>query len=453
MNNHIYVQFQKGFFRSFKNYLSYLLLFTYLFLPWLRWHRGGQEPSQAIMIDLPARKGYFFSISIFSDEMYFLVAILILAALTLFVVTSIFGRVWCGFTCPHTVFVDFFLRIERFFQGDRNAQIKLNSEAHDAEYYRKKLLTHICWLIVSFSFAFGWVCYFYGALQLVTDLIQFKVSASGTIWLISLTFTTYLFAGFVREKVCIFMCPYGRFQSAMIDKDTKVVHYHDWRGEPRGKLGTEGAGDCIDCFRCVNACPMGIDIRDGLQMACIGCGLCIDACNEVMQKLKRPADLICFDSIATVEQKEQGLAVHTKYFRLKNIIFTSVLLATVGFTIFKLVNKDIININIVRAPGPLYTVTSDGGYRNNFTIKIYNKENIAKNFKITTIDNEMFFKTGLNTSYVQEEFISVAPNQELALKLFVKSNGKSDQSNKILRFTDLNSGQNYDIKIKIFYGK
>lgn len=452
MDHHIHVQFPKGFFRSFKNYLSYILLFIYLLLPWLNWQRGGQEPSQAIMIDLPARKGYFFSISIFPDEMYFLVAILILAALGLFVVTSIFGRVWCGFSCPHTVFVDFFLRIERFFQGNRNAQMKLDNGTRDINYYRKKLLTHTCWLILAFSFAFGWVCYFYGASELTKDLISLKVSLNGIIWLTSLTFTTYLFAGFIREKVCIFMCPYGRFQSAMIDKDTKVVHYHDWRGEPRGKLGTKDAGDCINCFKCVHACPMGIDIRDGLQMACIGCGLCIDACNEVMSKLKRPLDLICFDSITTVEQKKHNLAINNKYFKSKNIIFTSVLLITIGFTIFKLLNKDIININIVRMPGPLYTLTSDGRYRNNFVIKLYNKENIAKNFKITTIDNRTLFKIGFNTSYVQEDLISIAPNQELAIKLFVKINEKSSESSKTLRFTDLSSGKNYDIKIKVFYG-
>jgi cytochrome c oxidase accessory protein FixG len=304
----IYSQSVSGLYRKIKDYSSYGLLLIYFGCSWIRWPRENGLPDQAIMLDLSNRKAYLFGIQIWPEEVYYIAALLILAALGLFFVTSLFGRIWCGYTCPHTVFIDLFIKVERFFQGDRNTRMKLDSQPLDFSKLVKKILTHVAWAWIAFGFAFGWVCYFYDAPLLIRDIASFQVTSGGKTWLIGLTVSTYIFAGFVREKVCIYMCPYGRFQSAMLDSNSSVVTYHDWRGEPRGKYDPDNKalGDCIDCGKCVVVCPMGIDIRNGLQLACIGCGLCVDACNSVMQKLGQPLELIAYDSISSTNAKMKG---------------------------------------------------------------------------------------------------------------------------------------------------
>ncbi len=432
--NTIYSQSITGKYRTLKNYASYVLLAIYFLSSWIRWDRGTDLPSQAILMDLPNRKAYLFGIEIWPDEVYFIAGLLMLGALGLFFVTSLFGRIWCGYTCPHTVFVDLFIKTEVYFQGDRNARIKLDQQEWDNDKIRKKSLTHLTWIAIAFSFAFGWVCYFYDAPRLLKDVLTFKVTGGGLAWLVGLTFSTYLFAGFIREKVCIYMCPYGRFQSAMLDNDTSVVTYHSWRGEPRGKFDETGElGDCIDCGKCVVVCPMGIDIRDGLQLPCIGCGLCVDACNSVMEKLGRPLDLISYDSVNCANSKMLSTGYKKNIFRLKTILFALVFVIISSIMFYSLLTKAEFTMMVIRDRGSLFTVLPDGSYRNIYTVEIANRTPKSEMYVLTINGLNDFLMKHDNEVEYKEKIIAVnlAPEEEKELKVFIKSNKPKEKQTDI----------------------
>jgi cytochrome c oxidase accessory protein FixG len=368
----IYPQRFKGHYRNLKNFVSFIIIFLYLTIPWISYEREGSLSDQGLFFDLPGRKAYIFNIIIWPDELYYLTFILILAALGLFIATSLFGRIWCGYTCPNTIMVDLFIWAENFFQGDRNHRIKLDSQPMTGNKFIKKLLTHITWIVFSFIFALGWVSYFYEARTLIEDLKNFSVTTNGLLWLIGLTISTYLFAGFMREKVCTDICPYGRFQSALTDQESLVVTYHDWRGEPRGK----GGGDCIDCNRCYIACPMGIDIRNGLQISCISCGLCIDACDEVMVKTGKEIGLIDYSSLKSTEI-QRGLWPQkvTKSLLLssKLLIYSVVFSLAFISLVVALINKETILLQVEKDASPLFIRKADGSISNSYNLLITNK--------------------------------------------------------------------------------
>jgi len=442
-NNKIYPQSINGKFRQIKDYSGYVLLLIYFLGSWIRWDRGPNSPSQAVFIDLPDRRAYLFGAEIWPEEVYYIAGLLIMAALGLFFVTSLFGRIWCGYTCPHTVFVDLFVKVENYFQGDRNARMRLDTSDDDPNKFKKKVYTHICWLLISFSFAFGWVCYFYDAPKLLKDIITLEVSSGGMGWLTGLTASTYFFAGYVRQQVCIHMCPYGRFQSAMLDNDTSVVTYHDYRGEPRGKQVEDGKlGDCIDCGKCVVVCPMGIDIRKGLQLPCIGCGLCIDACDSVMQKLDRPLGLIAYDSVNSSLAKKEGSIISKNVFQLKTVLFLAIFSIVSCFMIYELATKEEIVAAIMLNRNALYTMLPDGSYRNTYTLKLYNKTSVNKTMKLEVSGPlDLSIKESSNNFYsVGDLDIVLEPQEEKTLTLYIKSPHKSDDKIDIyFKITDINS--------------
>lgn len=450
----IYPQAIFGKFRKLKDYSMLGLLFIYFGSSWIRWDRGEHLPNQAILMDLPNRKAYLFSIEIWPDELYYITGLLIIAAIALFFVTSLFGRIWCGYTCPHTVFVDLFLKVEHYFQGDRNARIKLDQQPMDKEKFKKKFSTHITWLIIGFSFAFGWVCYFYNAPKLIHDILHLQVTAPALSWLIGLTLSTYLFAGWVRERVCTYMCPYGRFQSAMLDNNSNVVTYHDWRGEPRGNPKNSSTGDCIDCGKCVVVCPMGIDIRNGLQMACIGCGLCVDACNSVMERIGKPLDLISYESITSTEDKKKGHKTHKKIFSLKTIIFIQVLIIVSGFTLHSLINKSTFRFDVLRDREALFTILPDGSIRNIYTLKMQNRRHEVEeiHIKVSNLPNAKIKTQGEGEIYLDSISLSLEPEQELEIKTFLKTDIKTNIKQKEIAF-ELVNGKNEIIQKKqtVFY--
>ena len=295
-----------------------MTLGVYYITPWIRWDRGPSAPDQAVLIDFPGRRFYFFFIEIWPQEVYYLTGLLILAAIGLFLVTSVAGRVWCGYTCPQTVWTDLFIFVERLIQGDRAARIRLDKAPWSGNKVLRKAATHVSWLVIAAGTGGAWVFYFADAPTLAVELATFSAPAVAYITIAVLTFTTYLLGGFAREQVCTYMCPWPRIQGGLLDEESLVITYHDDRGEPRGarKKGTEatGLGDCVACNQCVAVCPMGIDIRDGQQLECITCALCIDACNTVMDKVGLPPNLISYDTLANVERVRSGGAARPSAF-------------------------------------------------------------------------------------------------------------------------------------------
>lgn len=291
-----------GFFRNVKWATMTVALVIYYWTPWLRWDRGPGAPDQAVLIDIPGRRFYFFFIEIWPQEVYYITGILIIAALALFLLTAVAGRVWCGYACPQTVWVDLFLVVERFVEGDRNARMRLDKGPWTLNKLAKRTAKHSVWLAIAVLTGGAWVFYFADAPTLFIDLVTLRADEIAYVTVAVLTATTYILGGFAREQVCTYMCPWPRIQSAMIDEDSLIVSCQNQRGEPRGHGAVgggkrEGLGDCISCNQCVVVCPMGIDIRNGMQLECISCALCVDACNGVMDKIGKPRSLIGYNTM------------------------------------------------------------------------------------------------------------------------------------------------------------
>jgi len=268
-----------GSFRNLKWAIMAVTLGIYYLVPWLRWDRGPNLPDQAVLVDLAHRRFYFFWIEIWPHEFYFVAGLLIMAGLGLFLFTSALGRVWCGYTCPQTVWTDLFILVERWIEGDRNARIRLHRAKWSPRKATLRLLKWTVWALIGVATGGAWVFYFADAPTLANQFLTLTAPTVAWATVAILTATTVVLGGFMREQVCIYMCPWPRIQGAMMDDSTLTVAYRDWRGEPRGKARDANAGDCVDCNACVAVCPMGIDIRDGQQMECITCEL--RSCDDV----------------------------------------------------------------------------------------------------------------------------------------------------------------------------
>ena len=371
----------KGAFRTAKWWIMAVTLGIYYITPWLRWDRGPEMPDQAVLVDLANRRFFFFMIEIWPHEFYFVAGLLIMAGLGLFLFTSAAGRVWCGYACPQTVWTDLFILVERWVEGDRNARLRLFHQRWNLEKVRKRAVKWTLWLLIGLATGGAWVFYFTDAPTLARDLVAFQAHPVAYTTMAILTATTFAFGGFAREQICIYACPWPRIQAAMMDEDTITIAYRDWRGEPRGKLQkgasapAEGQGDCIDCMACVNVCPMGIDIRDGQQLACITCGLCIDACNDVMDRIGRPRDLIGYLALTDETAERAGRAprpVWQHVLRPRTILYT-VLWAAVGVGLtFALFLRPDIDVNVTPVRNPTFVTLSDGAIRNTYDIRLRN---------------------------------------------------------------------------------
>ncbi|MGE5476751.1 MAG: cytochrome c oxidase accessory protein CcoG, partial [Bacteroidales bacterium] len=291
----------RGLFRNLKWWAMGLLLAVWHFAPFLRWDRGPGAPDQAILIDLPGRRAYFFFIEIWPQEVYYLTGLLLFAAIALFFMSALAGRLWCGFLCWQTVYTDLFVLVERLVIGDRNARIALDKQKMNGAKLAKKGTVLLSWLAISAACGIGFALYFDDAFALLPQILTAQASFATYGAIAVVGGGCFVMAGLAREQVCIYMCPYARFQSAMFDEHSAIISYEAWRGEKRGpaKVGQDfaGRGHCVDCGICVQSCPTGIDIRNGNQLACIGCGLCIDACNTVMDRYGLPHGLITYDSV------------------------------------------------------------------------------------------------------------------------------------------------------------
>jgi cytochrome c oxidase accessory protein FixG len=394
----VYPRAVHGRIRTLKYATLVLLLGLYYVVPWLRWNRGPGVPDQAVLVDITNARIFFGPVEIWPQEIYFLTGLLILGAIGLFAVTSLFGRIWCGFTCPQTVWTDLFMWVERRIEGDRNARMKRDAGPPTRDRRLRRLAKHAAWLGIAAATGGAWIMYFQDAPTVTVAILTGRASLETYFFFGLFTLTTYVLAGFAREQVCTYMCPWPRFQGAMLDGDSLVVTYREWRGEPRGKLKSEGVGDCVDCGACVHVCPTGIDIRNGQQLECIGCGLCVDACDDVMRKLHRPTGLIAFETLTNLAasstaaqgcapgpaRQQAGMAARKPLhmIRPRTIMYAAVLgvvsLAMLGAFLL----RETVTLSVLAERAPPFVRLSDGGVRNAFTLKLIDKTRASASFTL-----------------------------------------------------------------------
>ena len=373
----IYPRMVSGKFAMFRASAACVLLGLYYFIPWLSLDGG-----QAVLFDLPARKFHIFGLTLWPQDLIYLTALLIVAALSLFFFTALFGRAWCGYACPQTVWTESFLWIERKVEGDRQQQIKLDKQPWNSAKIFKKGLKHSLWILFALWTGFTFVGYFTPIKELAVKVFSLSTGPWETFWVLFYGFATYGNAGWLREKVCIYMCPYARFQGAMFDKNTLIISYDQQRGDPRGsrKRGADhqtlGLGSCIDCSMCVQVCPTGIDIRDGLQYKCISCSACVDVCDSIMEKMSYPKGLIKY----TTENEMQG--EKTQFLRPRIIIYAVVLLILASLLTFSITTRSSVKLDVLRDRNSLFRENTAGQIENIYTLKLTNKENLGHEYLI-----------------------------------------------------------------------
>ncbi|MDX1654156.1 MAG: cytochrome c oxidase accessory protein CcoG [Candidatus Competibacteraceae bacterium] len=375
----IYPRSVKGRFRNLKYGIVALAYSVYFLLPWLRWERPN-APDQAVLFDIPGRHFYLFGLVVQVQDLFWLAGFLVIAAMLLFFVTGVAGRVFCGYFCFQTLWTDVFIMIERLVQGDRPARIRLAKAPWNAEKAGKYAATYSLWLLVAFLTGLTFTLYWADAPTLVAEMVRGEAPAPAYITTLFLTATTFVMAGLAREQVCTYMCPYARFQSVMFDKDTLIVSYDERRGEgTQGRRGLgkgfktreerheQGVGDCIECGYCVQVCPTGIDIRNGLQLECISCALCVDACDTIMDNLGWPRGLVGYTSENTLNDRR------TRIIKPKTIGYVVVLLAAIALLGWSVLNRESYSVSISQIRQPLYVTLSDGTIQNSYEIKINNQ--------------------------------------------------------------------------------
>ena len=374
----VYPREVHGIFANLRALGVTVLLGLFYGLAWLPW-----EGHQSVLLDLPARKFYIFGMTFWPQDFFYFAWLLIIAALALFYVTALAGRLWCGYACPQTVWTEIFLWIERKVEGSRNQQIKRDKADMSTTKFRIKATKHFIWITFSLFTGFTFVGYFTPIRELAVSFVNWDLGPWETFWIFFYGFATYGNAGWMREQVCIYMCPYARFQSAMFDKDTLIIAYDDARGEPRGsrKKSTDprqtGLGDCVDCTLCVQVCPTGIDIRDGLQYQCIGCAACIDVCDDVMDKMGYQKGLVRY----TTEHAMAG--VHTDIARPRTIMYTILLVALTIGLFYAISQRTPLELDIIRDRNTLYRETANGLVENVYTLKVVNMDEQTHRYNLT----------------------------------------------------------------------
>ncbi|MGE8320032.1 MAG: cytochrome c oxidase accessory protein CcoG [Comamonas sp.] len=379
----IYPRSIRGLFSRWRWAMVWLTQLVFYGLPWLSW---GER--QMVLFDLGARRFYLFGLVLYPQDFIYLTGLLVISALSLFLFTAVAGRLWCGFACPQTVYTEIFLWIEKVVEGDRSARLRLDQGGWTAEKLRKKALKQALWIAIALWTGFTFVGYFVPIRTLAAELMALQGSWQ-LFWVGFYGFATYGNAGFLREQVCKYMCPYARFQSVMFDKDTLIVTYDPQRGERRGPRAkgvdyrAQGLGDCIDCKLCVQVCPTGIDIRDGLQYECIGCGLCVDACNTVMDKLQYPRGLIRFATQNAVAQGWARARMLRRVLRPRVLVYGGVLLALSVAMVASLYVRTPLKVDVVRDRASLARIVAGGQLENVYRLQIMNATEAPRSYRIT----------------------------------------------------------------------
>ena len=443
-----------GRFRRFKWLVMLVTLTIYYVTPWLRWDRGPYAPDQAVLIDMANRRFYFFSVEIWPQEFYYVAGMLVMAGIGLFLITSTVGRAWCGYTCPQTVWVDLFLVVERAIEGDRNARIKLDAAPYTFDKIWKRVTKHAIWILIGIVTGGAWIFYFADAPTLLADVVTLQAPSVAYFTIAILTATTYTFGGILREQVCTYMCPWPRIQSAMLDENSLTVTYNAWRGEPRSrhakKAAAEGksVGDCVDCNACVVVCPMGIDIRDGQQLECITCALCIDACDDVMTRLGKERGLISYATLndyntnmrlaigegrvidpAKVRDSVTGkLVAAVKRTDWRSIVRPRTVVYFLAWGIIGLAMLTVLSLrtplslNVLHDRNPLYVELRDGSVRNGYDVKVLNMTPAPRTveLRLEGLPGAEISLADDGTQTMQTVPLELAPDRVLPLRLYVR---------------------------------
>ena len=380
----------RGTFRTIKWWAMVATLAFWQLAPFLRWDRGPGAPNQAILADMAGRRGYFFFLEIWPQEVYYLTGLLLLAALTLFLMSALAGRVWCGFLCWQTVYTDLFVAVERWIVGDRNVRIAMDRRKWDADKLLRRGAVTVIWLVIAAACGISFVLYFADAPTLIREIFAGTAGLAVYSAIAIVGGFCFLLAGWGREQVCIYMCPYARFQSAMFDEHSLIISYEAWRGDPRAPArkgqSFEGRGHCVDCRMCVQSCPTGIDIRDGNQLACIGCGLCIDACDSVMDKYGLPRGLISYDSVVNQQGRGRGEKTRFRIVRPRTIVYAGAVAVVAIAMTASLVTRRTTEVDILHERSPLYVQLGNGSIRNGYTYKVLNMVRKDRAFTLSVAD-------------------------------------------------------------------
>lgn len=369
----IYPRSVQGQFARIRILMVFLTQLVFYGLPWLQWNGR-----QAVLFDLAARKFYLFGMVLWPQDVIYLAVLLVLSAFSLFLFTAMAGRLFCGYACPQTVYTEIFMWIETKIEGDRLARIRLDEQPWNARKLRLKASKHFLWVVLALWTGYTFIGYFAPIRDLGTHLLAFNLGPWQWFWMLFYAFATWGNAGFMREAVCKYMCPYARFQSVMVDDDTFVVTYDHVRGEPRGGRSRKidhkdaGMGDCVDCSLCVQVCPTGIDIRDGLQYMCIGCGACVDVCDTVMDKMGYERGLIRYTSGNAITEGLSQSQVRKRMLRPRVLIYSAILLAIAVAFIFSLVNRTTLRVDVIRDRGALGREVPGGFVENVYQLQIIN---------------------------------------------------------------------------------
>ena len=406
----------RGRFTSWRWALVALTQLVFYGLPWLTW---GDRP--AVLFDLAARRFYIFGLVLYPQDFVYLTALLLISAYALLLFTAVAGRLWCGYACPQTVYTEIFMAVERWFEGDRNARLKLDKSGWTLDKLLRKSGKQLSWVVLALITGVSFVGYFTPIRTLIAEIAQLALGPWETFWVLFYGFATYGNAGFMREQVCKYMCPYARFQSAMFDRDTLIISYDGGRGEPRGKNAQRGkkgeersaaVGDCIDCGLCVQVCPTGIDIRNGLQYECIGCAACIDVCNGVMDKMGTPHGLIRYDTENGLEQHLTPSQRLARVFRPRVLIYSGVLLLICAAVFYSLLSRHSFRVDVVRDRATLARQVEDGWVENIYRLQLMNATESSQHYRL-----EAQGLSGLKLSQAMEVDVGPAEARWVAVAL------------------------------------
>jgi cytochrome c oxidase accessory protein FixG len=444
----IYPREISGRYASVRWFFVWLTQLIFYGLPWFNWNGR-----QAVLFDLAARKFYIFGIVLWPQDFVYLAALLIICAYSLFLFTAIFGRVWCGFACPQTVYTEIFMWIERKIEGSRSARIRLDRQTTSINKLSRKTAKHIVWGAVALWTGFTFVGYFTPIHFLSTEVMALTLGPWEWFWVLFYSFATYGNAGWMREQVCKYMCPYARFQSAMFDKDSLIVTYDSQRGEPRGAhikaeiSADKKFGDCIDCSLCVQVCPTGIDIRKGLQYECIGCAACIDACNSVMDKVGSSRGLIRFWTEHAMLGRWSSAQIFRHILRPRVLIYSAVLLVIVAVFFGTLFIRTPFKMDVIRDRGAMGREVENGMIENVYRLQIMNTDEDMHHFRLSVEGIDSIHLDGA----AEEIELGSTESRAVPVRVRVDPGNGEKGSNKIWFTLQVTDGDEAAIKEKAVF--